>query len=295
MRPESYLASRRRAVERALGRSLRGGPSRLREAVRYSLLGPGKRLRPLLVLAAGEACGGRLRELLPVACAVEMIHAYSLVHDDLPAMDDDDMRRGRPTTHRAYGEGLAVLAGDALLTEAFHQLALAALAAPPAKRRRGLEAIREIAIAAGVAGMVGGQSEDLAAEGRRLGLAGVRAIHRRKTGALIQASVVTGALIAGARGRALDALKRFGADFGLAYQIVDDLLDYGEAGGGGKERGKPTYPAVCGIAGAQRHAERHLKRALRALEPLGSRAEPLRALVRLVADRARHAAIGSAR
>jgi geranylgeranyl diphosphate synthase, type II len=280
-----YLAARARLVERELGARFPPGRARLRQAIRYSLLAGGKRIRPILVLAAGEVAGAAPRLVLPFACALEMIHSYSLVHDDLPAMDDDDVRRGRPTSHKVFGEGLAILVGDALLTEAFHVMATAR--GVPAERC--LRIVAEVAGAAGEGGMVGGQALDLAAAGRAASLAGVREIHRGKTGALLRAAVRTGALAAGAGGPVLRRLTRYGEHLGLAFQIADDILD---AAGGPEADGrtdreleKATYPAVLGLAGARRAALRERDAARAALRPLGPAAEPLRAIVDFVVAR----------
>ena len=278
MQLERYLASRGQLVTRAL--ALRFPPlrTRLRQAIRYSLLASGKRIRPILALAAGEVAGAPPRLVLPFACALEMIHTYSLVHDDLPAMDDDDMRRGRPTSHRVFGEGLAILVGDALLTEAFHAMATAR-SVPPERR---VHVIGEVAAAAGEGGMVGGQALDLAAAGRATTLARVREIHRWKTGALLRVAVRTGALVAAANGAVLRRLTAYGEHLGLAFQIADDLLD---AAGGpeadgrtDRELGKATYPGVLGIDGARRAALGERDDAIAALRPLGPAAEPLRAI-----------------
>jgi geranylgeranyl diphosphate synthase type II len=281
-----YLAARSRLVEQALANALPPGPSRLRQAIRYSLLAGGKRLRPILTLAAAEAVGGSARRALPFACALEMIHTYSLVHDDLPAMDDDDFRRGRPTSHRRYGEGLAILVGDALLTEAFRVMARARAVPAPA----ALGILAEVAEAVGETGMVGGQALDLAAEGRRPSLAAVRAIHRRKTGALFRVAVRVGALVADAPPAAVRRLTAYGAHLGLAFQIADDIVD---AGGGpaadgrtDRDLGKATYPGVLGLATARRHAARERDAALAAIHALGPRTEPLRAIARWVVARA---------
>jgi geranylgeranyl diphosphate synthase, type II len=285
--------ARRREVEAALRRYLPSARSRLRQAMRYSLLAGGKRIRPILTLASAEAVGGRARTALPFACALEMIHTYSLVHDDLPAMDDDDLRRGLPTSHKVYGEGLAILAGDALLTEAFGVMGRAR-GLPPA---RTLRAIAEVADAVGEAGMVGGQALDLAAAGRPATLRQVQGIHRRKTGALLRAAVRVGAIVGGAGAADLRRLTAYGEHLGLAFQITDDLLD---AAGGpdadgrtDRELEKATYPGVLGMAGALRHAERERDRALAAVAPLGGRAEALRELVAGVVARARAAGAAS--
>ena len=286
-----YLAARRRLVDGALRACLPPGRSRLGQAMRYSLLGGGKRLRPIVALAAGEAAGATARAVLPFACAIEMIHTYSLVHDDLPAMDDDDLRRGRPTCHKVYGEGLAILVGDALLTEAFGVMASARGAA------RALEAVSEVARAAGVAGMVGGQALDLAAEGTRATLATLRAIHARKTGALFRVAARTGGLVAGAAPAVLRRLTDYGEHLGLAFQIADDILD---AAGGPEADGrtdrelrKATYPAVLGAAAARSHLVRARDRALAALVPLGPAAEPLQALADHIVARTDVAAAAS--
>jgi geranylgeranyl diphosphate synthase, type II len=281
-----YLAARARLVERALDARFPRQASRLRQAMRYSLLAGGKRIRPVLALAAGEVCGVRPRLVLPFACALEMIHTYSLVHDDLPAMDDDALRRGKPTSHKVYGEGLAILVGDALLTEAFRVMAAARGVSPA----RTLGAVAEVAAAAGEAGMVGGQALDLAAERSRASFARVRDIHRRKTGALLRSAVRVGALVAGAEARVLRRLTAYGEHLGLAFQIADDILD---AAGGSEADGrtdraldKATYPGVLGMAGARAAAARERDAALAAIRMLGPRAEPLRALATFVVARA---------
>ncbi len=289
-----YLARRRREVEAALSAALPRGRSPLRRAMRTAVLGGGKRIRPLLALAAAEAVGGATarRRAMPAACALEMIHAYSLAHDDLPAMDDDDLRRGRPALHVRYGEATAILAGDALLAEAFALLGRSALARPG--DRCALALLTEVAEAAGASGLVGGQAADLESEGRpAVGPAAVAAIHRRKTGALIRVSVRAGALAAGASARQLDLLTAYGVALGLAFQITDDILDevgsadeLGRPAGRDQGRGKATFPAALGLEGARRSARRAGRRAARALEPLGARGAVLRALVGRVVSRA---------
>jgi geranylgeranyl diphosphate synthase type II len=291
---DDYVAERRQRIDAALEELFPldpAHPHRLTEAIRYSLLGGGKRLRPILALAACEAVGGEVEAVMPLACALEMIHAYSLVHDDLPSMDDDALRRGRPTVHVAFGEGLAVLVGDALLTEAFGQLVRAAERAR--RPRRVLQAAREIADAAGVRGMVGGQAADLAAEGAPADLATVEFIHVRKTGALLLAAVRAGALVGGASAAQLRRLTRYGERFGLAFQIADDILDAeapmartGKSEGRDGERRKATFPAVLGLPGAKARAHELRDAALAALRDLPESADPLRALVRFVVDRA---------
>ena len=287
-----YLAARAALVERALDKLFPPNRTRLREAIRYSLLAGGKRVRPVLVLAAGEVAGGNVRSLMPHACALEMIHTYSLVHDDLPAMDDDDLRRGRPTSHRVYGDGLAILVGDALLTEAFRVIASARGVEPA----RLLRASGELATAAGEVGMVGGQALDLASEGAKATLARVRGIHRLKTGALLCASVRIGAIVAGAGEGLLRRLTTYGRHLGLAFQIADDILDdVGAAEGDGqtdKELGKVTYPGALGMAGAVRAARRERDAARAAIRPLGRAADPLRGIVDFVVARAEQAVEG---
>ena len=266
-------------------------PTRLHEAMRYATLGAGKRIRPVLCYLAGEAVGVDPASLDGPAAAVEMIHAYSLVHDDLPAMDDDDLRRGRPTTHRAFDEATAILAGDALQVLAFLVLASdPTMTCDPAAR---IEMVRILAVASGTAGMAGGQSLDLAAVGQRLAVAEVEDMHRRKTGALIEASIM---MAAAARpgldpGRR-DALRRYGAALGLAFQIVDDLLDVeGDVETVGKpvradaEAAKPTYPAVAGIAAAKARALALGGEALQALTSFGAEAEGLREVTRYIIER----------
>ena len=301
MKPASlqgYLVRRRAEVDAELENILLprvGRPAQLTRAMRYAVMGAGKRIRPILALAAAEAVGGtkaRRRALRP-GCAVEMIHAYSLAHDDLPAMDDDDLRRGKPSLHRKFDEATAILAGDALLTDAFGVLV-------PSRRRDAEEADRcvrvvaELASGAGSVGMVAGQVADMAAEGTaRPTRRAVDDIHKRKTGALIRAAVRAGAIAAGADAPQLRSLTRFAESFGLAFQIVDDLLDetadvavLGKAGGGDRERGKATYPALLGIEGARAAAARERKAAVRALAGFGRGGEPLEAILDRVFARA---------
>ncbi len=273
-------------------------PGRLAEAIRYSLLSPGKRLRPMMVLLAGEACGCNRSEALPAACAVEMIHAYSLIHDDLPAMDDDDLRRGRPTCHVQFDEATAILAGDALLTQAF-----ATLAAAPWPAEVCVRCVAELAQAAGTAGMVGGQADDLSAEKETVHFSGtgpaeaghyeqLQSIHGRKTGAMIRVSLRLGAIVAGANDEQLAALDTFGEKLGLAFQIVDDLLDHGgDQQALGKRtnkdagRGKLTFPGLLGADAAAEQAKELIEQACTAIEPFGDRAKRLEALARYVMDR----------
>ena len=248
--------------------------------MRYSLLGGGKRLRPILTLAAAEACGIKdPAKALPAACAVELIHTYSLIHDDLPCMDDDDLRRGRPTSHKVYGEGVAVLAGDALLTRAFALLA----EITPAKRYPLSVLLEETAMAAGSLQLIAGQVADIEAEGKKLSIRDVRFIHERKTAAIIVLSLRFGAMIAGATTSQLKALTDFGASLGLAFQILDDILDVtatseqlGKSAGKDLKAAKATYPAVIGLKAARKEAEIQTRKALRSLDVLGSRGVRLR-------------------
>jgi geranylgeranyl diphosphate synthase type II len=284
-----YLREARRQVDEALGRYLPGVddapgalcPARLAEAMRYSVTAGGKRLRPLLCLMAAEACGGDRSAAMPAACALEVVHTYSLIHDDLPAMDDDDLRRGRPTCHKRFDEATAVLAGDGLLTLAFE---LIARHVRPAEAAVGC--VRALAEAAGPEGMVGGQMADLQAEGRTDGTPeALEAIHRRKTGALLRAALRMGAATAGASGAEAGALDAYGRSVGLAFQIVDDLLDVqgdeaklGKRVGKDSGLGKWTYPALLGVEGSRLRAKQLADEAVAALAPLGGRGDRLRAL-----------------
>jgi geranylgeranyl diphosphate synthase type II len=307
---EAWLALRREAIDAALERYIPDpghAPPIVTAAMRYSVFAGGKRLRPVLVLAAAEAVALHRGDepdsvvplALPAACALEMIHTYSLVHDDLPAMDDDTLRRGRPTSHVVHGEGLAILAGDALLTDAFGLLAREPGGQPPPfgaaeLARRKLETVRIIADAAGSAGMVGGQALDLqaAAPGAApLDQAGLREMHARKTGALLRASALAGATMAGADGALLDAVAGYGTHIGLAFQIVDDILDVEEASSvlgktSGKDAaaGKPTYPSLYGLDESRRRAASSLREALTALDEAGL-AGHLPAIARWVVER----------
>lgn len=266
-----------------------GCPPQLLEAMRYSLLGAGKRLRPQLTLSAAEACGYDWRQALPAACAVEMVHTYSLIHDDLPAMDDDDLRRGRPTCHKVFGEAMAILAGDGLLTLAFEVLAEHIKPAEVAAR-----CCAALAQAAGPAGMVGGQVDDIGAEQTGGGLERLESIHARKTGALLRVSLRLGGLCARAGDEALVALDEYGRRLGLAFQITDDLLDVqGEEAAMGKrvkkdsDRHKLTFPALLGVEESRRRAGELVDEACRALSPLGRRAGRLEQIARYVVERNR--------
>jgi len=267
-------------------------PFSLHRAMRYSTFAGGKRIRPVLLLAACEAVGGDRCKGVAAAAAMEMIHTYSLVHDDLPAMDNDDFRRGNPTNHKVFGEAVAILAGDALLTQAFILLSRPEMAAvvPSATL---LKVIQEFASCAGSRGMVGGQVVDMESEGKHdIDLPTVQYIHTHKTGALIKASVKVGALLGGASSNQLDALVRYGEAIGLAFQIADDILDIegttdelGKDAGSDQARGKATYPSVVGIGEARRRSAELLEMALQFIDGLDHRADPLREIARYVVTR----------
>jgi len=263
-----------------------GVPEELVEAMAYSLFAGGKRLRPVLVLEVTDALGGRLENALPAACAIEMVHTYSLIHDDLPSMDDDDLRRGRPSSHRAFGEGVAILAGDALLTMAFETAASTPPEADPAR------VCREIAVGAGPAGIVGGQVWDLVHDVETGGAREVEYIHTHKTGALFRTSAKVGAVAAAAPERKIELASRFGAAVGLLFQVTDDILDetaateaLGKTAGKDAEQGKLTYPAVFGLDGARQEAGRLAGEASAVLEELASGDRMLEAFVDFVLNR----------
>jgi geranylgeranyl diphosphate synthase type II len=288
----AYAARHGELIEAALRKAIEfdaGCPSHLAEAMRYSLLAPGKRLRPQLVLLAAEACGGSVEQALPAAAAVELIHAYSLVHDDLPAMDDDDLRRGQPTCHKQFDEATAILVGDALLTRAFE-----VLASEIRPSERAARCCAELGKAAGAAALIGGQADDLAVEFRHVGLERLQSIHRRKTGALFRASLQLGAIAADATPEQQQALAVFGEYLGHAFQIVDDLLDVngeevnvGKRLGKDRRRGKVTYPSLLGVAESRRRVEELIILACQALEPFGAAGRPLAELAEFVGRRSR--------
>jgi len=293
---ERYLGDRRRAVDEALDRYLppeSAYPPSIHEAMRYSVFAGGKRLRPILVIAGAEAVGGQMRDVMPTACGFELIHTYSLIHDDLPAMDDDDYRRGRPTSHKVFGEAIAILAGDALLTHA-----LGLVAANFALGKAPLDAfprvLTEIAEAAGTPGMIGGQVVDIQSAGGAVSADTLEYIHTRKTGALIRAALRVGAILAAAPEPVLASLTAYGERIGLAFQIVDDILDVegsletlGKTAGSDRRKDKITYPGYHGLAASKARAQTLTCEAEAALAGLGPAGEPLAALADFVLNRTR--------
>ena len=290
---KGYLESRAIAVNQALDRFLPAEsvrPATIHKAMRYSLFAGGKRMRPALTLAAAEACGGRLEDALPAACAVECIHTYSLIHDDLPAMDNDDFRRGKPTNHKVYGEGIAILAGDALLTQAFEIIAQAK--SRPRYTQQTL--VLELARAAGSLQLIAGQVADLEGEGKSIGAGQLKYIHERKTSALLCCSARLGGMSANCTPAQLAALTSFGYHVGLAFQIIDDILDItqtseqlGKTAGKDSKAQKATYPSIVGLEKSRRLAKRLTDRAFAALQIFRGRAQALEALAGflLVRDR----------
>jgi geranylgeranyl diphosphate synthase, type II len=287
-----YMAAQQKAVDAALDRWVPAetvDPAHIHQAMRYSLFAGGKRIRPLLAMAAAEAVSDAPAGIESCACSLELIHTYSLIHDDLPALDNDDLRRGRPTCHKVYGDAMAILAGDALLTLAFEVLSKLEGAGP----ERRIELVRELATASGtVGGMIGGQVNDIEGEGKHPTAALLESIHRAKTGALLRVSVRMGAIYAGADAEQLEALTRFGEHIGLAFQIVDDILDVeqssealGKTAGKDAAQQKITFPAVYGIERSREMAEQERIEAHRALQPFDERALRLRELADLVVRR----------
>jgi geranylgeranyl diphosphate synthase type II len=303
---KTYLRGKREIIDSYLKSYFDkpSSPEALQEAMRYSLLAGGKRVRPILALASYEACGGNAEEILPQAASLELIHTYSLIHDDLPAMDNDDLRRGKPTNHKVFGEAMAVLAGDALLTEAFLMMTVTREYSPPptpppsrGRERVGgysdmrikpyllLKAVREVALSAGAYGMVGGQVQDILSENVEPDKDTLEFIHLHKTAALITASVKLGAILANSGKNRLKALTRYGENIGLAFQIIDDILDVegsteelGKSAGSDKKKRKMTYPSLFGVEGARQKAEELIHGALEALRVFSSEAEPLRGI-----------------
>jgi geranylgeranyl diphosphate synthase, type II len=287
----SSLRAYQKEIDRALDRFLpkeNAAPATLHKAMRYSLFAGGKRLRPILCLAAAEACGGLRAAAMPLACALECIHTYSLVHDDLPSMDNDDFRRGRATCHKVFGDGIAILAGDALLTIAFEIVAQA-----KGSRRYDVRALlHEIAVAAGSRRLIAGQVADLEAEGKPVTRAQLRYIHQNKTAAILTSSVRLGAMSANATQKQLAAITEFGQALGLAFQVIDDILDVtqtseklGKSAGKDAAAQKATYPAVIGLDKSRAEAQRLTKKAHVALASFGHKAEQLHALANYLLER----------
>jgi geranylgeranyl diphosphate synthase, type II len=291
---KTYLAEKRTIVDEALGRYMPepdGHASELIKAMNYSLFAGGKRLRPILCLAGAEAVGGVGNDVMPAACAIELIHTYSLIHDDLPAMDNDDLRRGMPTNHKVFGEAMAILAGDALLTEAFNMLAL--LETTEGRNSQVLKRIVGlISGASGWRGMVGGQAADMLSEGKTADAGTIGYIHSHKTGALIAASVSAGAILAGGRQEELTSIEIYGEKIGLAFQISDDILDIegnaetmGKGVGGDSKKGKNTFPSVYGLAESKKILTELTDSAIKALEGFDYNADPLRQIAYYIIER----------
>jgi geranylgeranyl diphosphate synthase type II len=294
MNIKSYLAKKKAIVDTTLNKLVPPAkmfPTSVHEAMRYSLFAGGKRVRPILAIAAAEALGAKTSDLLPLAGSLEFIHTYSLIHDDLPAMDDDDCRRGRPTCHKVYGEAIAILAGDGLLNMAFEVLSdPRRTKAVPANRL--LSIIKEIGTASGVHGMVGGQVVDMESEGKDIDFPTLEYIHTHKTGALIRASVRVGALYAKASEKRLKVLTRYGESVGLAFQIADDILDItgkqaeiGKAVGSDLKKGKKTFPGFYGLEGSRLRANEVANKAIQSLRDFDHKADPLRELAKYIVNR----------
>jgi geranylgeranyl diphosphate synthase type II len=290
-----YLRHKSQQVNKALEEIFHDAPPSdpIVAAMKYSIMAGGKRIRPILCLAAAEAASGESQVVLPAACALEMVHTYSLIHDDLPAMDDDDLRRGKPTSHVAFDEATAILAGDALLTLAFQVLSSVQINGE--KQASGwLKVIQLISTAAGYQGMIRGQMLDMAAEGQHLTVDELKSVHALKTGALIEASLLCGAWLSNAQKFQVDTLKTYARNIGLAFQVTDDILNVegnpkrmGKAVGTDKLREKSTYPALLGIGPSKKFAENLVSGALQALEVFDKKADPLRALATYIIERNR--------
>lgn len=289
-----YLEAKKKITDEALERYLPtedNYPPEIFQAVRYSVFAGGKRLRPILCMASAEAVGGNCESVLPVACALELIHTYSLIHDDLPALDDDDYRRGMLTSHKVFGEDMAILAGDALLTEAFRLMSERTLM-ESVSPENVISVIHDVAEAAGYFGMVGGQVVDVQSEGKEVEKEVLHYIHTRKTGAMITVAVKTGALLSNAGEAELNALISYGRHAGLAFQIADDILNVegdrallGKGTGSDAKRGKATYPALMGLDASRLKAAELVENALAAIEKFDRKAEPLRMIARYIVER----------
>lgn len=289
----AYLDERKQWVEAALSQSIQDPtiPETLRRAMLYSLEAGGKRIRPILVIAGAEAVGGTADRVMSAALAMEMIHTFSLIHDDLPAMDDDSLRRGKPTNHKVFGEAVAILAGDGLLAEAFYTLANQKSVSDP---QAILRTIRDVALATGGRGMTGGQVMDVEATGTRIGEDQLTRLHLYKTGALLKASVTAGATLCSASDDEIQALSRYGEAVGLAFQITDDILDVrgdqselGKDVGSDEDKDKSTYPSIIGLEASERQAAALVDQALTSLDDFGDRARPLRLMARYIVERRR--------
>ena len=289
-----YLKVKKRAIDMALEKIIpkeTDFPQSLHKAMRYTLFPGGKRIRPILAMAAYEVVGGRGNGILPYACGLELIHTYSLIHDDLPALDNDDYRRGKPTSHRVFGEALAILAGDALLTEAFRLMSKEGLRGEM-DSRAAMEAIDEISMSAGFTGMIAGQVVDIESEGKKVELPTLEFIHTHKTGSLILVSIRTGGRLGGAGDIEMEALTRYGKAVGLAFQITDDILDVegsrasiGRAPGVDMAREKNTYPALLGLEESKRRCNELIGQAVAALELFGNKGAPLREIALYIGER----------
>jgi len=287
---KSYLASENKRIDAAL-RQLLPGTSRIAEAMRYSVMAGGKRIRPVLCMAAAEAVGGKGEEVISAACAIEMIHTYSLIHDDLPAMDDDDLRRGRPSCHVAFDEATAILAGDALLTMAFQVLS-SLPCHEGTQALQLLEIIKILSVAAGCGGMIGGQMRDIASEGICLSQEALVDLHSLKTGAMIKASVLSGAVLGRGDREQIEQLGNYAKHIGLAFQVADDILNVegdpallGKAVGTDETRGKNTFPSLMGMAESKAFAGKLIDNALSCLDIFDSKGEPLRAIAIYIIER----------
>jgi len=290
----TYLNDKKKAVDDFLDQALppeSAPPKNLHRAMRYSLFAGGKRVRPILAIAAFEAVGGKSKAIIPVASSLELIHTYSLIHDDLPAMDDDDYRRGKPTNHKVFGEAVAILAGDALLTLAFELLSQDKIAREVSPKTL-IQIVQELAEGAGHFGMIGGQVVDIESEGKKVSQTELEYIHRHKTAALIRAAIRIGGLLGGAQKADLAALTQYGEDIGLAFQIVDDVLDVvGTQEEMGKDvqsdlsRNKKTYPAFFGVERSRQKAYDLMRRATKSLERFGKKADPLREIAHYIVER----------
>ncbi len=290
-----YLASKRKQINDSLIDILNdiSSSGRIVKAMKYSVMAGGKRIRPIMCIAAAEAVDGKPEDVLIVACALEMIHTYSLIHDDLPAMDNDDLRRGKPTCHIAFDEATAILAGDALLTFAFQTLSSIELMNKE-NALRWLSVIHEISLASGCEGMIEGQMKDIASEGSLLTLDGLQDMHSLKTGALIEASISSGAILGGGNHKQIEKLRIYAKNIGLAFQVTDDILNIegepavlGKAVGTDKAHNKNTYPSIIGIEKSKEYAKELVNNALQALDYFDNKANPLRAIARYIIERKR--------